>query len=163
MSITVSFTSDSKRENSTKQLTMSATHDCVFKNGCSMLNPTLLLELESSTFPDYTNFKIGNRYYRVTDIISVRNNIFEISGVIDALATYKSEILASTQFVSYSSHKTSIWLPDSRIPVLASETVASSSAIVPVLDPDGFYVLSVVGKESSAVYDLTLTKLKDVI
>lgn len=163
MSISVGFTSASKRENSTKQLTMTANHDCNFKNGCSMLNPTLLLELESSTFPDYTNFKIGNRYYRVTDIISVRNNIFEISGVIDALATYKSEILASTQFVSYSSHKTSIWLPDSRIPVLASETVASSSAIVPVLDQNGFYVLSVVGKESSAVYDLTLTKLKDVI
>lgn len=99
MSITVSFTSDSKRENSTKQLTMSATHDCTFKNGCSMLNPTLLLELETSVFPSYTAFKIENRYYKVTDVRSVRNNLFEISGKIDALATYKTEIGNSTEYV----------------------------------------------------------------
>ena len=163
MSITVGFTSLSKRENSTKQLTMSATHDCTFKNGCSMLNPTLLLELSSSTFPTYTAFKIEDRYYKVTDIRSIRNNLFEIDGVIDVLATYKTDILATTAYVSYSSHKTSDWLPDNRIPLLASETVAASTAGISVLDTDGFYVLTVVGYESAAAYDLTLTKLKDVI
>lgn len=163
MSISVLFSNGNKKENSTKQLTMSITHNCVFKNGCSMLSPTLLLEIDSSVFPDYTEFKIEDRYYKVVDIRSVRNNLFEITGEIDVLATYKQDILASTQFVSYSSYKSSIWLADNRVPILASETVAHASANVPVLDPDGFYVLSVVGKESSAVYDLTLTKLRDVI
>ena len=63
MSITVNFSSGSKRENSTKQLSMDSSHSCNFKNGCSMLNPTLLLELHDNQFPNYTAFKIGNRYY----------------------------------------------------------------------------------------------------
>lgn len=163
MSIAVGFASGSKRDNSTKQLTMNASHECNFKNGCSMLNPTLLLELETSAFPNYTAFKIENRYYRVTEPRSIRNNLFEISGAVDVLATYKADILASTQFVSYSSHKKSIWLPDNRIPLLANETVAAATSGIPVLDTNGFYVLTVVGYESAAAYELTLTKLKDVI
>lgn len=99
MSVTVSFTSSSKKINSTQQLVMATTHECNFKNGCSMLTPTLLLELATATFPTYTHFKIENRYYNVTDIRSVRNNLFEISGRIDVLATYKSDIGASTQYV----------------------------------------------------------------
>ena len=79
MSITVSFASGSKRENSTRQLSMSSSYDCNFKNGCSMLNPTLLLEIDSSTFPAFTAFKIENRYYNITDIRSVRNGLFEVS------------------------------------------------------------------------------------
>ena len=90
MSINVTFSNGSKRDNSTKQLAMTTTHNCVFKNGCSMLAPTLLLEINSSTFPDYTAFKIEDRYYKVTDIRSIRDNLFEVSGEVDVLATYKS-------------------------------------------------------------------------
>ena len=99
MSVTVSFTSSSKKINSTQQLVMATTHECNFKNGCSMLTPTLLLELTSNTFPNYTHFKIEDRYYNVTDIRSVRNNLFEISGRVDVLATYKNDIGSSTQYV----------------------------------------------------------------
>ena len=150
MSVTVQFTSASKRENSTKQLVMSETYQCVFKNGCSMLTPTLLLELADNTFPTFTGFKIDSRYYSITDIRSVRNNLFEIDGKIDVLATYKAQIIASTQYVSYSSHKTSIWLPDTRIPVQKNASVASAASTMNFLFTDGgFYVLSVIGKGSS--------------
>lgn len=150
MSVTVNFSSGSKRENSTKQLTFTDSHSCTFKNGCSLLNPVLLLEINTSTFPTYTAFQIENRYYLVTDITSVRNNLFEISGKIDVLATYKTQIQASTQYVSYSSHKTSIWLPDTRIPVQKNATVASAASTMNFLFTDGgFYVLSVIGKGSS--------------
>lgn len=153
MSITVSFTSDSKRENSTKQLTMSATHDCTFKNGCSMLNPTLLLELETSTFPNYTAFKIENRYYRITEIRSVRNNLFEIDGVVDVLATYKSEILASTQYVCYSSHNSNTWLPDTRIPLVkATDTNRNTYSMGALFNTVGFYVLTAVGLDGCVAY-----------
>lgn len=153
MSITVSFTSDSKRENSTKQLTMSATHDCTFKNGCSMLNPTLLLELETSTFPNYTAFKIENRYYRITEIRSIRNNLFEIDGIVDVLATYKSEILASTQYVCYSSHNSNTWLPDTRIPLVkATDTNRNTYSMGALFNTVGFYVLTAVGLDGCVAY-----------
>ena len=99
MSISVGFTTSSKRLNSTRQLTMTDTKECVLKNGCSMLNPVLLLELSSSNFPAYTGFKIGDRYYNVTDIRSVRNNLFEVSGEVDVLATYKTNIGSASEYV----------------------------------------------------------------
>lgn len=164
MSITVSFTSDSKRENSTKQLTMSATHDCTFKNGCSMLNPTLLLELNSSTFPNYTAFKIEDRYYRVTDIRSVRNNLFEIDGIIDVLATYKSEILASTQYVCYSSYNSNTWLPDTRIPLVkATDTNRNAVSMAGLFNPNGFYVMTAVGLDGCCAYAVDKLTLDHIL
>lgn len=99
MSVTVQFSVTSKRENSTLIPEMRDSAECTFKNGCSMLNPTLLLNIRTDTFPDYTFFKIGNRYYRVKDIRSIRNDLFEIDGEVDVLATYKSQIGASSQYI----------------------------------------------------------------
>ena len=150
MSITVSFTSSSKRINSTKQLTMSVTHDCNFKNGCSMLKPTLFLELNSNTFPDYTNFKIGNRYYNVTDIRSVRNNLFEISGKVDVLATYKSEIGASTQYVTRSASQHNLRVVDKYYPALARNTHEADIINSPFVTDlnSGCFVVGIQGKGS---------------
>lgn len=164
MAITVYFTTESKRENSTKQLTMPISHSCTFKNGCSMLNPTLFLEIETEQFPAYTAFKIENRYYRVTDIRTVRNNLFEIDGIVDTLATYKADILASTQYVSYSSHKTSIWLADTRIPLQKNETVSQYVTTMNFLFNDaGFYVMSCVGKTAADIWILDKTGMKNLL
>ena len=164
MSITVSFATSSKRKNSTRQLTMVANHDCTFKNGCSMLNPTLFLELDTSTFPNYTAFKIEDRYYNITDIRSVRNNLFEVSGEVDVLATYKTQILASTQYVSYSSHKSSIWLADTRIPVQKNESVAQAVSTMNFLfTVGGFYVLSVVGKNGCELWICDVNHLHGIL
>ena len=164
MSIAVSFSSDSKKENSTKQLSMNVTHNCNFKNGCSMLNPTLLLELHDNQFPDYTAFKIGNRYYHITNINSVRDNIFEVSGKVDALATYKAQILASTQYVCYSSVLSSQWLADTRIPVLKNEQTNRRTAELGVVSENlGAYIMSVVGKDGCVTYGLTAVNLKDLL
>lgn len=99
MSITVQFSISAKKNNSTAIPVMRDSAECTFKNGCSMLSPTLLLNIRTDTFPDYTFFKIDNRIYKVTDIRSVRNDLFEIDGTVDVLATYKTEIGASTQYV----------------------------------------------------------------
>lgn len=164
MSITVGFSTSSKRENSTKQLAMPITHSCTFKNGCSMLNPTLFLELDGNAFPSYTAFKIENRYYRATDIRSVRNNLFEIDGNVDVLATYKADILASTQYVSYSSHKTSIWLPDTRIPLQKNGTVSQYTTTMNFLFNDGgFYVMSCIGKTAADIWILDKTGMKNLL
>ena len=167
MAISVGFSTESKRENSTKQLNMSVTHDCVFKNGCSALKPTLLLEIDTDTFPVYTAFKIENRYYRVTDIRSVRNNLFEIDGIVDVLATYKSNILGSAQYVSYSSHNSNTWLPDTRIPLVnATKTDRRTASLSSLFNTVGFYVLTAVGKDGCVAYAMdksTLDALLDAI
>lgn len=164
MSITVSFASLSKRENSTKQLVMSTTHDCNFKNGCSMLNPTLLLEINSTSFPDYTAFKIEDRYYFVTDIRSVRDNLFEISGKVDILATYKANILATTAYVLYDS-TTNSELPDNRLPFKTTKSVQASTTACPLVpDSDGTYILSLTGShDTTGIYKVSRSELAALI
>ena len=124
MSISVGFTTESKRENSTKQRTMSTVHNCLLKNGCSLLYPTLLLELNTSTFPNYAGFQIENKYYNVTDIRSVRNNLFEISGEVDVLATYKNAIGATTEYVARAASAYDLDIIDGLYPTKANTSLS---------------------------------------
>ena len=150
-----------KRKNSTLQGAVSAPYDVLFKTPTSIDEPTITLN-HSGDF-DYNYAKYNDNYYFVTNKVLRNNDLWEITLELDPLATCKSEILASTQYVSYSSASGGAWLPDTRIPILNSANVAVRSSAIGILDSDGRYILSVVGKESAAIYDLTLTKLRDVI
>ena len=163
MSVSVSFSTESKRENSTKQLTMSTTHSCNFKNGCSMLKPTLFLEIDTDNFPTYTAFKIENRYYNVTDIKSVRNNLFEISGEVDVLATYKSNILATTAYVIYDT-VSNTEIPDNRLPMVTTKSVSASTAACPLVPSTGTYILSLTGAHgSTGIYKCNISDIGSLI
>lgn len=169
MSITVSFTSSSKKINSTQQLVMPTTHECNFKNGCSMLTPTLLLELNTNTFPDYTNFKIEDRYYNVTDIRSVRNNLFEVSGKVDVLATYKTDIGASTQYVVRAASESDGGITDVKYPAknsVAFDSKPFTGELVTKINDTGFFVLGIKTRDSDsglAFYILDKTNMVTLV
>ena len=86
----------SKRRNSTKQPTGGSSVTVTLKDGTSIENPTFLLSGNDFTI-DYV--EAFGHYYFVRDITSVRNGLIEISCVQDILATYKSAITGSSQFV----------------------------------------------------------------
>lgn len=142
MSVTVYFANIAKKRNSTYQGTFTTSYDCVLKDATSLDRPTFLI---SAATMDYNAAKWDNRYYFIDDVVSVRQGQWEVTCVLDVLATYKAEILASTQFVCYSSHLTSAWLLDERVPVLNSEDVNTDSTDLSPAFNGGFYVLSVVG------------------
>ena len=158
---TIYFGSVSKRKNSTLQPTLSSSYDCIIKQPCSIDNPTFVIQ-DSSFSMAFNYAKWDNTYYFIDSIVSVRNDIWEVSCVIDVLATYKTEILASTQYVCYSSQAGDTWLADTRIPVLKSTTVSKATTALGIFNSTGFYVLSVVGKtgcETFCVNKSTLTGL----
>ena len=169
MGVTVGFCYGAKRENSTKQLTISDTYECNFKNGCSMLRPTLFLELNQAQFPSYTAFHIGNRYYTITDIRSVRNNLFEISGEVDVLATYKLVIGGSSQYVTRSSAAYDGKIMDGKYPTKADVDLA----IEPLSDissnisyNDGTYVVGLKSRNSNnglAFYAMSQSQFADFV
>lgn len=158
---TAYFYTLTKRKNSTLQPTGGTSLDINLKSGTSLISPTFLLNLSGR--PTYNYVSYEGRYYFVADIVSVRNDLWEIVCDEDHLATYKSDILASTQFVAYSSVSGNAWLADTRIPVQKNATVSSSSTAISILDADGFYVLSVVGKNSAATYRVSLTQITDML
>lgn len=147
MSVTASFYKFSKRKNSTKQPTGAGTDFSVdLKSGTSLLRPTLLLS--NSSYPDYNYCQFMGMYYFIRDIVSVRNDLWELYLIVDPLATAKADILASTQYVCYSSQSGNSWLADMRIPVLKSTTASKATSALPFINTNGFYVLSVVGGDS---------------
>lgn len=146
MSITVQFSISAKKDNSTAIPVMRDSAECTFKNGCSMLSPTLLLNIRTDTFPDYTFFKIENRIYKVTDIRSVRNDLFEIDGTVDVLATYKTEIGASTQYVVRAASESDGGVTDVKYPAknkVEFDSKPFSGELVTKINTTGCYVLGI--------------------
>ena len=108
--------------------------------------------------------KWGDRYYFVTDVVSKNNSLWEISAVCDVLATFKADILASTQFVTYSSVSGGTWLADTRIPLLKSGSVQKNTSTMNFLfTAGGFYVLSVVGKQGADTWIVDNTMLPQLL
>lgn len=160
---TVSFGSFSKRRNSTKQpVSLSDQKTVTLKEACSQDRPVFICT--GNNF-NYNYCMWDSKYYFIDEIISLKNNLIEIHCVMDPLATYKADIIASTQFVSYSSQSGSSWLPDTRIPVLKSTTTGRSTAsLASLFNRDGFYVLTATGKDgcrSFACDSSHLTQLLD--
>lgn len=157
MSHTIYAGKIAKRKNSTLQPALSASFDVLLKTPTSLHTPTFTINAASF---DHNYLKWGDRYYFVTDVVSRNNSLWEVSAVIDVLATYKADILASTQYVSYSSHKTSDWLSDSRIPLLKNATVTTAITGLNFLFTDaGFYVLTAVGENGCKTYGLDSSAL----
>ena len=89
----------SKRRNSTKQPTGGTSVTVTLKDGTSIESPVFTLSGNDFTI-DYV--EAFGHYYFVRDITSVRNGIIEVSCVQDRLATYKSAITGSNQYVKRS-------------------------------------------------------------
>lgn len=149
MSHTIYAGKIAKRRNSTLQPTLTDSYDVLLKSPTSLHTPTFTIS--ASSF-DYNYLKWDDRYYFVTDVVSKNNSLWEVSAVCDVLATFKADILASTQFVSYSSVSGGIWLPDTRIPVLKSTDVNSDSSLTGILSTIGCYILTVVGQTACITY-----------
>lgn len=105
------FYSFSKRRNSTAAPAEGTELEITLKNGCSFLSPIFLLNSDSFQF-NYCSF--DGRFYWVNDIVSLRNNLFEVHCNVDVLASWKSEILQTRGFVAYSSSDYNSNITDAR-------------------------------------------------
>lgn len=139
------FYNNTKRLKSTAAApTYAVKYDCVFKNPTSLLEPVLILQLPSE--PSYNYFSIGNRYYWIRDVVSLSNNHWQISGVIDALGTFRKHIQNTSAFVLYDSTANNE-IPDSRLGIYTTPTVDTASVDMPwdFGTGDGTYFVAIEG------------------
>lgn len=161
MSIRIYVGTVSKCKNSTYQPTLSTFFDCDLKAPTSMDEPTFLIS--AASFP-YNYIIWDTNYYFVTNRVSVRNNQWEVSAKLDVLATAKTEILASTQYVCYSSMSGGTWLPDTRIALLKeTNTSRSSASLSAILNSSGFYVLAATGIDGCRTYACNKSHLTQLL
>lgn len=160
MSHTIYAGSVAKRKNSTLQPTLTASYDVLLKTPTSLHTPTFTIS--AASFP-YNYLKWDDRYYFVTDVTARNNGLWEVSAVVDVLATFKTEILATTAYVLYDS-VSNTELPDNRLPMKTTKAVQTASAACPFTVDQGCYILSITGSNNSTgVYKISAGDLAALI
>lgn len=152
MAISVNFYNYGKRKNSTGVPSGGTAVSCVFKDNTSYVNPTLLVNLTDVPY-NYFSMTVGgiNRYYWITNIVSVRNNLFEVSGHVDVLASYRNSIIGASAYLLYSTATFSANLVDRRIPTIYNpvRTTQTLQVFSNFFSASGYYILSCVGEDGS--------------
>lgn len=158
----VSFGTFSKKINSTKRPGgLSDSRNVKLKETTSVDSPTFIV---SGNEFNYNYAKWDNRYYFISDIRSRHDNLTEVDCALDVLATYKDEILAGTQYVSYSNVSGGQWLADTRIPVSKESKVKfTAGELTTLFNRNGFYVLTATGKDGCQAYAIDKSQLATLL
>ena len=153
MALTVKFYSVSKAVNSTALPTGEpmAEYECRMLDACSILRPVILLNVGPQANPTGANYAYiaeYNRYYWVADW-TVNRGQWVATLTIDPLASWKTEIGNTFQYVLRSSSAFNGKVQDSMYPALSASSV---NTIYSADNPfkrnlaEGEYVVGVVGK-----------------
>ena len=87
------YTNNSENYRVTKSLTARYTENCTLKDGCSIEDPVILIQNANNISEcNYMYIDDFGRYYYITDIISVRNGLWELHGHVDVLMSYATQI-----------------------------------------------------------------------
>lgn len=153
----------------------------VFKENTSRENPILKITKEAlNNDYEWNYINILGNYYYINDIVFLNNDIFELHCSIDVLATYKTEIEASTQYIVRSTHAADKngFIPDNAYPMTnnfsTEHTIAGDhtwfnanmgTAVIGVLGPNAgdtttYYEMSTSALESLivALYGIDVTQ-----
>lgn len=130
-----------------------AFEEVIFKEDTSLLNPTILINGVSNA-SSYTIEDIGtsnyfsipkvNRYYFITDITMMSGGRVAITGKVDVLMSFKTDILGSTQLIVRQEKKTNNYLIDTDIPLSSKKQVIEHEFGDSITD-SGYYILAVNG------------------
>ena len=176
----VTFCNINKRINSTKQVTSEqlaagAIYDnVVLKQLTNIDNPTLWIDGADDDIYTYNYAYIQEwgRYYFVRSCDLRHDKIYKCDLELDDLATYKTEILATTAYIIYSTSNFNRWIRDDRCPIIihGSSYVSSQSAIVVDNEPlfeasDNETVVITTVSQNYGIYSWVLTEnqLRDVM
>lgn len=121
----------SKRNNSTKTPSGAGNQiDVTLKGGCDILAPVFVLNF--SGIPSFNYCLFQARYYFVSDIKSVREDLWEVSCNIDVLGTYKANIQASSPYVLYYDH-VNTEISDRRLSLKTTKTLQTENGVFDTL------------------------------
>lgn len=115
------------------------------KNETSIIDPVILFAADVQDVADANYMYIGyfNRYYFITDIKSIRNNLVEVSAHVDVLMTYRSAIRDNRAIIKRSQNDYNLYLNDGSLKTLQNPII-QTKAFDPFISAVEF-VLAVAG------------------
>lgn len=154
------WTDFSKRKNSTKQPAGGTEIDVVLKEDCSKEQPSFIL---SSPIPDYCYCEAFGHYYFVTDIVNLTAGLCEMKCSPDYMATYKSNIAATTAFVLYDG-SSNTEVPDNRLTTKTTATISKNQgSFFSNFSLTGTVSVTVTGMERARTYAIPINQVHNLI
>lgn len=99
MNIILGVVTDEKNKLS-KNFTNTVTFSGTLKQESSVINPTIIMEIENPSSFNYMYIPEFNRYYYIDDVVSIRNGLWRISGKVDVLNSFKNYIRSCPIIIS---------------------------------------------------------------
>lgn len=130
----------------TKETETIATLSGYLRAESSIVDPVIMIEGSASSLANcnYITIPEFNRSYFVTDIVSVRSDLIEVSAHVDVLSTYKNAILSNRGIVRRQENDWNLYLDD------GSFKVYNNPVILTRAFPSGFstmsFILAVAGE-----------------
>lgn len=162
MSFNVDLGIVTKKINSTYRPTteLNTTIPVVLKESCSDYTPTFILNNPTNTF-NFNYLKWGDWYYYITNVIRDKNNLVTINCRLDELATFKNEIVNSTQFVAYDT-TANTEIVDKRLSVKTTATKSVSYGNSTFFE-SGCVLVGIVGTHNTGVFAMTPSQAKTLL
>ena len=97
-----------------KTITTIASLSGTLKDATSIIDPVILVEGDLSQFAqcNYMTIPVFGRSYFVTNIRSIRNDLFEISAHVDVISTWKTEIRSNLAIIKKQQNDWNLYLND---------------------------------------------------
>lgn len=94
------YKNSSEKNKIGKSLSIGLTLSGNLRDECSITSPSILVEATSLVEYNYCYIPEFKRYYFISDITSVRNNLWRVSLKCDVLESFKSDILNSSCIIN---------------------------------------------------------------
>lgn len=116
--------------------------------------PTISLQLDS--FTDVINFNYIyipelRRYYYVVDSTIREDGFVQLQCKVDVLKSFKTDILASTQYVERQENKCSYQVPDNGYTIKSNRNLTIKNFGNPIIVPNDDFILTTFGKKGEII------------
>lgn len=120
----------------------------------SIQSPIISLQLDS--FTDVINFNYIyipelRRYYYVENSTIREDGFVQIQCRVDVLKSFKTDILASTQYVERQENKCSYQVPDNGYTIKSNRNLTIKNFGNPIIVPNDVFILTTFGKKGDIV------------
>lgn len=165
------FYTFAKKPNSTKLVNVAyATYAIVLKENTSIINPVIRLNSSKPITYNYCYIPEFNRYYFVGNWISETNNVWSASLTEDYLATWRTQMLSSSQFVLRSASESDDDIVDMMYPTTTKLDIRKTAIPRPFLNGNDMrYIIGVSNATSNnkvggcTYYNMTFGQFSDLM
>lgn len=144
----------SKRKNSTKRPVGGSLLPCKLKEETSLEHPTFIIRMQEN-FESINYVYAMGHYYFVDDTIILDDNRISLQCSQDVLATFKDDIINSSQYIAYASSNYNSTMFDSRCTMTGRTKFSRVSNGIPHGSDTGMYIITVLNDANNPTFTST--------